>query len=209
MGMAFWVPSRVPYFLMGVSHVNSAFCWNVRRHLSCPPPPNETRHSEKEAKAANFSENTRMTPRRLTAQSFIQNLLQTWITCSSRIRGVSVCAESHSQTSCPDWIRCAGRSWWNRAWSSHLLYFFVPSCVVFWNSFTEVDYRANYLFWSCIWVNKGCFCPLSREWKGLFIERKFHCIINFFSMLPQRSTRGRQQTEPDWGEIWLYLWRVL
>lgn len=48
-------------------------------------------------------------------------------------------------------------------------------------------------------VNKGCFCPLSGEWKGWFIERKLHCIIHLFSTLPPRSIRGRQQTEPDEG----------
>ena len=124
-------------------------------------------------------------PRRLTAQSFIQNLLQTWITCSSRIRGVSVCAESHSQTSCPDWTRCAGRSW-RTEHGAHISFIFLSPRVLYslkqfhWDRLSGEQTVSSGLVSG---VNKGCFCPLSREWKGLFIERKLHCIINFFPMI--------------------------
>ena len=121
-------------------------------------------------------------------------------------RSLCVCC---SPTSCPDGIRRASRSWWIEL-GVHIsfFFFFAPSVLYSLKQF-QWDRLSGKQTSSCglvSGVNKGCFCLLSGEWKGLFIERKLHCIINFFSTVPQRSTRGRQQTEPDRGEIWLYLW---
>lgn len=74
----------------GVSHINSALVRMPKLSFVLPPWMRHTAFWER-SQSSQFLRKYENDPWRLTAQSFIQKLLQTWITCSSRIHGVCVC----------------------------------------------------------------------------------------------------------------------
>ena len=123
--------------LMGVNHINSALAGMPKLSFVLPPL-NETHGILRKKPKQPISQKIREWPPEVNSTIFY-----TKITANvdhvffPDPRSLCVCC---SPTSCPDWIRCASRSWWIEHGAHISFFFFCPLvCYIPWSSFNEID----------------------------------------------------------------------